>query len=98
MIDLFLLLLRPALLAAEGGSWNPLHWLALLIAFPLDVLIAHTYWAALAGWPQRGEWTISHTLERLTVQPSDNQSLYVALAHTINRYSPSGAHIKSVVM
>ena len=96
MIDVLLALLRPTLLAVEGGSRNPLHWLAALIALPLDVIIAHTSWAAMYGWPRRGEWTISKTLERLCVTPSERQRLFVEIAREINRISPTGRHIKAI--
>lgn len=97
MIELLMLLLRPALLAVEGGSRNPLHWLAALVAALLDVAIAHTTWAALYGWPRRGEWTISQTLERLCVTPGERQQLFVEIAQEINRASPTGRHIMSVI-
>lgn len=94
MIDLLILLLKPALAAVEGKSRNPFHWLAALIAWPLDILIAHTTWVALAGWPQRGEWTISQTLERLVQDTSrPDHALFVELAKRINRESPTGKHI-----
>lgn len=94
MIDLLILLLKPALAAVEGKSRNPLHWLAALVAYVLDVLIAHTTWVALAGWPQRGEWTISQTLERLVQETAHpDHALFVELAKRINRESPTGKHI-----
>lgn len=96
MIDLLLLLLRPALLAVEGGSRNPLHWLAAVVAGVVDVVIAHTTWAAVTGWPRRGEWTVSHTLERLCVTPGERQQLFIEIARDINRVSPTGRHIKAV--
>ena len=94
MIDLLIILLKPALLAAEGG----VRWLlpVTFVAWLLDVLIAHTTWALIAGWPRRGEWTVSQTLERLCVTPGPDQALYVELARRINRISPSGRHIKAV--
>lgn len=94
MIDLLILLLKPALAAVEGKSRNPLHWLAALVAYVLDIVIAHTSWAAMAGWPQRGEWTVSQHLERLVTQTNDpDHAFYVALAKRINRSSPTGEHI-----
>jgi hypothetical protein len=95
MIDLLLVLLRPALRAAEGDSKNPFDWLALLIAWPLDVLIAHTTWALVAGWPRKGEWTISHTLERLVLEQRPDRLFFVEIARYINRVSPIGRHIKN---
>lgn len=97
MTLLFLILLRPALQAAEGGSRNPLHWLALIVAFLLDVIIAHTTWALVAGWPRKGEWTISHTLERLCKTQGKRQQLFIELSKEINRHSPTGKHIKAVL-
>ena len=96
MIDLLLLLLKPALKAVEGGSRNPLHIIAALIAWPLDILIAHTTWALIAGWPQKGEWTISDTLERLCTQAHTKQKLFITISQEINRNSPTGNHIKAV--
>lgn len=97
MIDLLILLLVPALKAVDGGSRNPLHILAALVAWPLDMLIAHTTWAAVAGFPRKGEWTISHTLERLCVTAVPDQQLFIEVAKKINRASPHGRHIKVVV-
>lgn len=96
MIDMLFLLLRPALLAIDWKSSNPVHVLAAILAAPLDVLIAHTTWAAAFGWPKRGEWTISHTLERLckdTTHP--DYELFVQIAKKINRISPN--HIRAVL-
>lgn len=91
MIDLLILLLSPALKAVDGGSRNPLHILAALVAWPLDILIAHTTWALVAGRPHPGEWTISQTLQRLCrAENSGHQDyiLFVAIADRINRVSP----------
>lgn len=94
MIDLLVWLLKPALAAVEGKSKNPLHWLAALVAYVLDIVIAHTTWVALAGWPQRGEWTISQTLERLVQDTAHPRHyFYDALARRINEASPTGEHI-----
>lgn len=97
MIDILILLLVPALKAVDGGSRNPLHIFAALVAWPLDIIIAHTTWAATAGFPREGEWTISHTLERLCVTPGADQQWYIELSKKINRVSPTGGHIKSVL-
>ena len=94
MIDLLIILLRPALKAVEGGSLNPLHWLAAIVAWPLDIIIAHTSWALLSGWPKKGEYTISDTLNRLANEPSQDQELYRQIAIKINRESPTGNHIR----
>jgi hypothetical protein len=96
VIDLLILLLVPALEAVEGKSKNPLHWLAAAVAFPLDVLIAHTTWALVFGRPEPYEWTISHTLERLVHEPGPNREVCIALAKKINSMSPTGRHIGGV--
>jgi len=97
VIDILIILLVPALKAVEGGSKNPLHWLAAIVAWVVDIIIAHTTWAFITGWPQKGEWTVSHTLERLCTTPSKDLPLYYALDRKINRVSPTGRHIKSVI-
>lgn len=99
MIDLLIILLVPALKAVEGGSRNPLHWLCAVVAWPVDVIIAHTTWALVAGWPQEGEVTVSHTLERLAhpdnaAHPDYNLMRQIALK--INRVTES-PHIKAVL-
>lgn len=94
MIFLFLLLLKPALECVEGGKWW--HFWAVLPAYVLDLLIAHTTWALVFGWPKSYELTISHTLERLvrdTRHP--RHALAVAIAREINAVSPTGKHIKA---
>lgn len=94
MIDLLILLLKPALRAAEGGSRKWYDLLAVLIAYPLDIVIAHTSWALVAGRPQPGEWTVSQCLERLVLDTQhQDHTLFVALARRINRASPTGQHI-----
>ncbi len=95
MIDLFLVILRPALLFADGGQWR---WFAVaLVAWLLDIVIAHTTWAMIAGWPKKNEWTISHTLERLCWDWSNpDREFYVALAIKINTLSPTKNHIRAV--
>jgi hypothetical protein len=56
-----------------------------LVVYLLDVAIAHLFFG-----PKRGEWTISHVLER-TARTS---LAHLTLALEINRISPN--HIKSV--
>lgn len=98
MIDLLIILLTPALKAVEGGSKNPLYWLCAVVAFLVDIAIAHTSWALVAGWPKKGEWTVSDTLERLCLEfDSADHHLFVQIAKRINRASPTGAHIKAVL-
>ena len=96
MIDLLILLLRPALLCTEGGK----RWLApvALVAWVIDVILCHTTWALVAGWPRRNELTISDTLERLCMSFDDpDHKLWVAIAKKINRVSPTNSHIKAVL-
>lgn len=96
MIDLLIVLLRPALLCVEARQYRyaPLA----VVAWLVDMLIAHTTWALVAGWPRRGEWTISHTLERLCKDyQNPDHHLFVQIAKKINRISPTRDHIKSVL-
>jgi len=97
VIDLLILLLRPTLKYTEGGDVRYLP--IALIAWPLDILLAHTTWALITGgFPRKGEWTISHTLERLCVDWNNpDVHLYRRIAQKINRISPTGAHIKAVL-
>lgn len=95
MIDLLILFLRPALLCVEAKQYR--YALHALVAWLVDLVIAHTTWAAMNGWPERGEWTVSHTLERLCATPGVRQQLFVEIAKEINRNSPTGRHIKAVV-
>lgn len=91
-----ILLLEPALRCADGGDRRP-HMVALtVIAWLADIVVAHTSWALVTGFPRKGEWTISHTLERLCVTDGPHQQDYIALAKWINKKSPTGAHIKAV--
>lgn len=98
MIDLLLLLLRPALWCADGGVWHRwvYMWPIVVVAWLVDIWIAHTTWRLIAGKPHKGEWTISDTLERLVLEEGDNQVFYIWLALHINRVSPHGRHIKNV--
>jgi hypothetical protein len=112
VIFLFLILLGPALRAVEtdysAWTWRDwlwwvatfgwLDWLALLIAAPLDVFIAHTTWALVFGWPKPYELTISHTLERLCKEKEHpDYELFVQIAKKINRVSPTHDHIRAVL-
>lgn len=96
MTALLMILLPYALRYTDGGDKRyALHALVALVA---DVIVAHTTWALIAGWPKRGEWTVSQTLERLCLSFDDrNQLLYAALARYINRQSPTHDHIKAVL-
>lgn len=98
MIDLLILLLKPALLWES----NPKRYWYLtpitLVAVIADIIAAHTVWALIAGWPEKNEWTISHTLERLCkAYDNPDYALFVQLSKKINRLSPTGAHIKAVL-
>jgi hypothetical protein len=86
-------------MCVDGGSRKPHHVAAALLALPLDVLIAHTVWALVAGWPKHNEWTISDTLERLCVDiKNPDWGLFIGIAKRINRESPTKNHIRSVSM
>ena len=93
MIFLFLILLKPALQCVEDGKWW--HFWAVLPAYLLDVFIAHTTWALVFGWPKRGEWTISHTLERIVSEHKHPRWLLAAaIANEIN--TVQRGHIKAM--
>jgi hypothetical protein len=95
VIDLLIILLRPALLCVEGRQYRYLPFA--LLAWLVDIALAHTTWALIAGWPHRGEWTVSQTLERLCVDWNNpDVHLYRRIAQKINRTSPTGSHIKAV--
>ena len=98
MIDLLILLLRPAVACAD----NPKRYWYLIpvavIAWFVDTIIAHTTWALVTGWPKRGEWTISDTLERLCAPANrlhEDYFLMRTVALKINRVTDSH-HIKAV--
>jgi hypothetical protein len=100
MTFIFLVLLPYALKAADAKSRNPLHIVAAVVAWLLDILLAHTAWALVAGWPREGEVTISQTLGRLcSPENADHPDywLFVEIAKKINRVSPTGAHIRVVL-
>ena len=96
MLDLFLVLLRPALMCIEGGSRKPHHVLAAVVAWVLDVILARTTWRLIAGPLQGRERTISDSLERLCLDVNHpDWALFYALSRYINRLSPTGRHIKA---
>ena len=96
MTWLLFLLLPGALRYLDGGERQ--FVLHAAIALVLDVIMAHTTFAAIAGWPNRDEWTVSQMLERLCVQWNHpDRMLFVALARHINRISPTRDHIKAVL-
>lgn len=96
MIDFLIKLLplaAPAIRYADNPNRN--HWRVDLLAYTLlvwlaDMALAHTAWAYYYGFPQRGEWTISHTLERL--YPAHDPKI-TWLVLSINFVSPG--HIKA---
>ncbi len=96
MIDLLILLLRPAVACAD----NPRRYWYLapvaLAAWLIDIIIAHTSWALVAGFPRVGEVTVSHTLERLcdhTNSAHPDYFLFCEIGYKINRATRSD-HIK----
>ena len=97
MIDILLILLKPALLWESDPKRYWYLTPVALVAQIADLIAAHTTWVLVAGWPQMHEWTISHTLERLVLESSPDQSFYIAIARKINRMSPTGRHIKAIV-
>jgi hypothetical protein len=107
MIDFLIKLLpyvAPAIVFADNfyWPWQAKNWKALVawhflvaytfIVWVADVILAHTVWAYYMGWPKRGEWTISHTLERL-YQTHNPRATWLALS--INFVSPG--HIKAAI-
>ena len=98
MIYLLLKLLpyiAPAIRYADNPQRNP--WRVDLLAYTLfvwiaDMAMAHTFMVRTFGWPKRGEWTISHTLERLYREENYEAML---LAWAINNVSPG--HIKAAI-
>lgn len=96
MTALLLLLLPGALRYTDGGERQ--FVLHAAIALVLDVIVAHTTFAVIAGWPKRDEWTVSQMLERLCMEFSHpDRMLFVGLARHINRISPTREHIKAVL-
>jgi len=98
MTEILCLLLYPALLCVS----NPRKYFYLIpiaaVAWLLDVILCHTFWAAAFGWPQAGEITISNTLERLCKDHANpNWMLFVQIGLAINRIDPNHAHIKAVL-
>lgn len=98
MIDLLCLTLYPALLW-DSDRWG--YWYLLpvaLFAWVVDIMLAHTLWPLIAGWPRRNEITISDTLERLCMDfTHPHHRLFVAIAKTINHLDPKRSHIKAVL-
>jgi hypothetical protein len=97
MIDLLIFLLAPALKCTDGGSRNPLHILAALIAWPLDLIVARTSFRQVVGrGPQGNERTVSDMLETLCNDfYHPDWMLCVQIAKKINR-ATGYPHIKAV--
>ena len=96
MTELLCLLLRPALLCANEPKR---YWYLApitLLAWIVDVLLAHTAWALAFGWPRPGEVTISDTLERLCKEWNHpDHLLFRQIGMKINRVA-GHTHIKAV--
>ena len=94
MITVMLLLLRPALLYADAHDRR--FVIVAGVVFFIDMLVAHSTWAVIFGWPERNEWTISSTLERICSDPNHPRHiLALAIAREINLLSPTRNHVKS---
>jgi len=85
MIDLLILLLAPALRFRENPRKYWYFFWALVPAYLLDVLVAHTSFALVAGWPHPGEYTVSQMLYRLCREPDGD--LYRQIGLKINKVS-----------
>ena len=100
MTFLLCLLLKPALYgvwALQGGPKKYLLCLPItIIAWLIDVWVAHIEWPLIAGFPHIGEVTVSDTLERLCKKPSEDINLFIQIALKINRVDPLHSHIKAV--
>jgi len=98
MTELLCLLLRPALVCVSNPRRYWYFAPITVLAWVIDVVLCHTFWPLLAGWPQRGEYTISDTLERLCADyHHPDRLLFVGMARKINRLDPLRSHIKSVL-
>lgn len=98
MILLLCLLLKPSLFAV----WKPGKYFYYIpfaiVAWIADVIIAHTTWTFIAGWPKGHEITISDTLERLCRDNSqEHQLFFMELSLEINKIDPQHAHIKAML-
>jgi hypothetical protein len=98
LIFLLCILLKPSLYVV----WSPAkYWYYIpfaVVAWLADVIIAHTSWCFLAGWPKGKEITISDTLERLCKDNSrKHQLLFIEIALEINKVDPQKSHIKAVL-
>lgn len=96
MTELLCLLLFPALKAVGDPKR---YWYLIpfaVLAWVVDVILCHTFWALAFGWPLPGEVTISDTLERLCRDLTNPDiQLFIQLALKINRVA-GYKHIKAV--
>lgn len=97
MTEILCLLLYPALLCLS----NPYRYFYLVpfvvLAWWVDFVLCHTFWAMAFGWPKHGEYTISDMLERLCLdRMHPDQDLFIQIALKINRVDPLHSHIKAV--
>lgn len=98
MID-FLIRLLPyvALVIRYADDPNRSYWKVWLLVYTVivwlvDMALAHTLMVRTFGWPKRGEWTISDTLERL--YPTKHPDA-VRLTLAIKSVAPG--HIKAAI-
>jgi hypothetical protein len=81
-------LIAPAIRYADDPNrplWRVDLLLYTLIVWMTDMVLAHLFFV-----PRKGEWTISHTLERTAYESPS----HLALAQAINHISSN--HIKSI--
>lgn len=95
MIDLLIIMLVPALRFLENPGKYWYFSFAPIPALILDIAVAHTTWALIAGMPRKGEVTVSDTLERLCRDTNHpDHALFLQIALKINR-AAGFAHIKA---
>tara|TARA_R110000868_G_scaffold85636_4_gene240734 strand:- start:385 stop:690 length:306 start_codon:yes stop_codon:yes gene_type:complete len=100
MIDLLIKLLplvAPAIRFVDSKNRN--YWNIPLVLYTaivglLDSFLAYTFMVPIFGFPQKGEYTISDTLERLVEITSQKQQKAIKLGKAINAVSPG--HIKAL--
>jgi hypothetical protein len=96
MIDLLIILLAPALkFLNEPKKFWYFFW-APLPAWFADIIITHSTWVLVAGFPHIGEVTISDTLERLCSDlEHPDHALFWQLGLKINRVA-GYVHIRAL--
>ena len=96
MTELLCLLLKPALLCVSDPKRYWYLTPVAVLAWLVDVLLAHSFWMLVSGgWPKKGEYTISDSLERLCVTPTSDLFLFIEISKKINRVA-GYKHIKVV--